>query len=81
MYFCTGIFRTRWIFWYNLKKKKEVIIYLVKKKKDEKSENLTIWSGSLPSLYNAIHLYVEAEASHESLYWDPLRNNGEVLPL
>lgn len=23
-------------------------------------------SGSLPGLYNAIHLYVEAEASHES---------------
>lgn len=23
-------------------------------------------SGSLPSLYNAIRLYVEAEASHES---------------
>lgn len=45
---------------------KKVIIYLVKKKKDDKSENLIIWSGSLPSLYNAIRLYVEAEASHES---------------
>lgn len=45
---------------------KSLFIYLKKEKKDEKSENMTIWSGSLPSLYNAIRLYVEAEASHES---------------
>lgn len=51
MYFCTGFFHTRWIFWY-IKTKR--IIYLVKKFK----------SGSLPRLYNAICLYVEA--SHES---------------
>lgn len=58
-------FRTRWIFGTILK----IIIYLVKEKKEKKrkkSENMTIWSGSLPSLYNAIRLYVKAEASHES---------------
>lgn len=37
MYFCTGIFRTRWIFGTILK----IIIYLIKKKekKDETSEH------------------------------------------
>lgn len=68
MYFCTGIFRTCWIFGTLFKTwNTKGIIYLVKKKKRwKKSKNLIIWSGSLPSLYNAIRLYVEAEASHES---------------